>query len=133
MAPPTNGFMYAKLNDPFGSEKVIKEVIRSDGKIIKTHNAWMSKSRNEDHSWRHFINLFDVDTPGTYTIKFAEAADILLPPVLQFIENRIGLEGLQVSILVEADDPNGTTPVLSAAPLPAGANFTDRGFGSGRL
>ena len=130
-APPTNGFMYVKLNDPFGGEKIIKEIIRSDGKIIKTHNAWMSKTRNEDHSWRHLINLFDVDTPGSYTIKFAEASDIPLPPVLQFIENRIGLEGLQVSILVEADDPNGSTPVLSATPLPAGANFTDQGSGSG--
>jgi hypothetical protein len=129
--PPTNGFMYAKLSDPFGGEKVIKDVIRSDGKIIKTPNAWMSKSRNEDHSWRHFINLFDVDAPGTYTIKFAEAADIPLPPVLQFIENRIGLEGVQVLILVEADDPNGTTPALSAAPLPAGSEFTDQGTGSG--
>ncbi len=129
--PLTTGLMYAKLNDPFGGEKIIKELIRSDGKIIKIHNAWMSKTRNEDHSWRHFINLFDVNSPGTYTIKFAEADDIPLPPVLQFIENRIGLEGMQVSILVEADDPNGTTPVLSAAPLPAGSNFADLGAGSG--
>ena len=130
-ASPTNGFMYVQLDDPFGGEKDIKDVIRSDGKIFKTHNAWMSKIRNEDHSWRHLINLFDVDTPGAYTIKFAEADDIPLPPVLQFIENRIGLEGLPVSILVEADDPNGSIPVLSATPLPAGANFTDQGTGSG--
>jgi hypothetical protein len=125
------GFMVVKLNDPFGGEKEIKDVIRSDGKIIKTENVWMSKSRNEDNSWRHFINLFDVDTTGTYTIKFTEAADLPFPPVLQFIENRIGLEGLQVSIMAEAADPNGTTPVLSAVPLPAGGDFTDLGNGSG--
>jgi hypothetical protein len=125
------GFMVAKLNDPFGGEKEIKDVIRSDGKIIKTENVWISKNRNEDNSWRHFINLFDVDTTGSYTIKYTEVADLPLPPVLQFIENRIGLEGLPVSIMVEADDPNGTTPVLSAVPLPAGGDFTDLGNGSG--
>jgi hypothetical protein len=32
--------------------------------------------------------------------------------------------------LVEATDPNGTFPVLSASPLPAGANLEDRGDGS---
>ena len=128
---PIPGFMHLKLDDPFGGEKDIKEVIRSDGKILKTENVWMSRTRNEDHSWRHFINLFDVDTTGTYTIKFAAAADLPLPPVLQFIANRTGLEGLQVSIMVHADDPNGTTPLLAAVPLPAGADFTDLGSGSG--
>jgi hypothetical protein len=33
--------------------------------------------------------------------------------------------------MVEADDPNGTTPLLSAVPLPAGADFADLGTGSG--
>jgi len=127
----TPGFMVVKLNDPFGGEKEIKDVIRSDGKSIKTENAWMSKTRGEDHRWRYFINLFDFDTTGTYTIRFAEANYLPLPPVLQFIENRTGLEGLQVSIMVEANDPNGTNPVLSAVPLPAGANFADLGTGSG--
>ncbi len=125
------GFVYLKLDDPFGGEKKIKDVIRSDGKIIKTENVWMSADRNEDNSRQHFFNLFDVDTTGTYAIKFAEANDLPLPPVLTFIENRTGLEGLPVSIVVAADDPNGTTPLLSASPLPAGANFTDPGTGSG--
>ncbi len=129
--PPAAGFMYAGLNDPFDGQKSIKEVIRSDGKIIKPENVWMSGTRAEDHSWRYYINLFDVDTTGTYIVKFVEASDLPLPPVLQFIENRIGLEGQQVSILVEADDPNGTIPVLSAAPLPAGAGFTDLDTGDG--
>ena len=128
---PIPGFMVVKLNDPFGGEKEIIDVIRSDGKIIKTENVWMSMTREEDHSWLYFINLFDVDTTGTYTIRFAEATDLPLAPVLQFIENRRGFEGLPVSIAVEADDPNGTIPVLSAAPLPAGADFTDLGTGNG--
>ena len=127
---PIPGFLYMKLTDPFGGEKPVKDAMRSDGKIIKTENIWMSKTRNEDNSWQHFVNLFDVDTTGIYTIKFSEPSDLPFPPVLQFIENRTGLEGQQVLIMAAADDPNGTIPELSAMPLPAGAAFADLGTGN---
>ena len=52
-------------------------------------------------------------------------------PVLQFIPDRTTEEGQQLAFLVEASDPDGTIPALSAAPLPAGASFTDRGDGQG--
>ncbi len=74
--PPTTGFMYAGLNDPFDGQKAVKDVIRSDGKVIKSENVWKSRTRTEDHGWRYFINLFDVDTTGSYTIRFAEAVDL---------------------------------------------------------
>jgi len=125
------GFMVVKLDDPFGGEKKIINATRSDGKTIKTENVWMSRTRQEDHSWQYLINLFDVDTTGAYAIKFGEATDLPLAPVLQSIENRIGLEDRPISIMAAADDPNGTTPMLSAAPLPAGAAFADLGSGSG--
>ncbi len=42
-APVTTGFMYVQLNDPFTGQKILKEIIRSDGKMIKPENAWLPK------------------------------------------------------------------------------------------
>ena len=128
--PITAGFTYVKLSDPYSGQKMIAGAIRSDGKLIKTENVWMSKTRN-GQSWNYFINLFDANTTGAYTIKFDDAAFLPQPPVLQFIPDRTSSEGHQLSFIVEASDPNGTTPVLSAAPLPAGADFIDQENGMG--
>jgi len=128
--PITAGFLYVKLPDPYNGQKMIAEAHRSDGKLIKSENVWLSKSRN-GQNWNYFINLFDANTTGTYTIKFDDVAFLPQPPVLQFIPDRTRSEGHQLSFIVEASDPNGTTPMLSAAPLPAGANFTDQENGMG--
>jgi len=129
--PITAGFMYVQLPDPFSGSKVIKEVVRSDGKFIKSENAWLSKTRNEDHGWEHFINFFDVNTTDTYTVIFEDPSARPDAPVLQFIPNRTGVEGEQLSFIIEASDPDGTTPSLSATPLPALATFVDQGNGVG--
>ena len=129
--PVTAGFMYVQLPDPFIGNKVIKEVVRSDGKRIKPENAWLSKTRNEDHTWQHFINLFDVNTTNSYTVVFEDAAAAPDAPVLQFIPDQSRAEGQQLSFIVEASDPDGTIPSLSTAPLPALATFTDQGDGKG--
>jgi len=129
--PVTAGFMYVQLPDPFSGSKVIKEVVRTDGKYIKPENAWLSKTRNEDHTWQHFINLFDVNTTNSYTVVFEDAALAPDAPVLQFIPDRSRAEGQQLSFIVEASDPDGATPSLFAAPLPALATFADQGNGTG--
>jgi len=126
-APVTAGFMYVQVPDPFSGQKIIKEVIRSDGKRIKTENAWLSKTRVQNDPWQHFINLFDVNTADSYTVVFEDPSTGPQPPVLQFIPDRTRTEGEQLSFIVEASDPNSTIPVLSASPLPAGARFTDQG------
>ncbi len=129
--PVTAGFMYVQLPDPFNGQKIIAEAVRSDGKLIKTENVWLSKTRQANHSWDYFINLFDVNTTGSYTIKFDVPESVPRAPVLQYIPDRIRAEGQQLSFIIEASDPDGTIPVLSAAPLPAGASFTDSGNGTG--
>ena len=129
--PVTEGFMYAKLPDPHNGEKIVKEAVRSDGKRIKKENAWLSKTRKEDLSWEHFVNLFDANTAGSYTLVYDDVSALPQPPVLQFIPDRTGTEGVQLSFIVEASDPNGTIPSLSASPLPAGAGFTDQKNGIG--
>jgi hypothetical protein len=129
--PVTAGFMYLQLPDPFSGNKMIKEVMRSDGKFIKPENAWLSKTRKEDHTWQYFIHLFDVNTTNSYTVVFEDPAAAPDAPVLQFIPDRSGAEGQQLSFIVEASDPDGTIPSLSATPLPALATFVDQGNGTG--
>jgi len=130
-APVTAGFMYVQLPDPFNGQRVIAEAIRSDGKLIKTENVWLSKTRKADQSWDYFINLFDVNTTASYTVKFDVPESVPQAPVLQYIPDRTRAEGQQLSFIIEASDPDGTIPTLSATPLPAGASFTDNGNGTG--
>ena len=129
--PDTMGGMYVQVPDPHAGEKKLLSAIRSDGKVIKPENFWLSKTRNADHSWNYFLNLFDANLIGSYTIVFDEPESLPQPPVIQFIPDKSVAEGQATSFLVEASDPDGTIPVLSAAALPAGASFTDNNNGTG--
>lgn len=130
--PVTGGFMFIKLPDPFNGSKLLKGIIRSDGKQIKPENAWLSKTQDRiTHQWDHFVNLFDANTTDSYTLVFDAVTSMPQKPGLQFIPDKSVIEGRQVSFMVEASDPNGTVPVLSASPLPVGAVFIDNGDGTG--
>ena len=131
-APVTSGFMYVQLADPKAGQKLLRQVIRSDGKQIREENAWLSKTRDDDNNWLYFVNLFDSNTTttGAYTLIFEDLADGPQPPVLQFIPDRSGSEGVPLSFVIEASDPNDTTPILSASPLPPGASLTDKEDGT---
>jgi hypothetical protein len=130
--PATSGFMYVQLPDPFRGEMELREVVRSDGKQIKSYNAWLSKARASDmQSWEHFVNVFDANTTTGYTLVFGSLSESAQAPELQFIPDRSTVEGKRLSFLVTASDPNGTVPALSAAPLPVGASFVDQGDGTG--
>jgi len=128
---PTLGAAYVQLPDPHGGVKEIHAVLRSDGKRVSSHNAWLSKRRNKDtNSWDYFINVFDVSTSGAYSVRLGNYSGGARPPVLQFVTGRTTHEGKQVSFIVEASDPDGTMPVLTAVPLPGGANYIDQGDGT---
>lgn len=64
------GFAYARVPDPSRGAKVPVQVTRSDGYIVPAENVWLSKERNEDLSWSYFLNIFDANTTGQYTIGF---------------------------------------------------------------
>lgn len=128
--PVTAGFLYVQLPDPYHGEKRIKAALRSDGKPIKTENVWLSKKR-DGQSWQYFVNLFDAHGTGDYTITFDDPTALPQAPVLQFITDQTCVEGRQLSFVVAAGDPDGTVPALSAAPLPAGAHFSDQRDGHG--
>jgi hypothetical protein len=51
--------------------------------------------------------------------------------VWQPIADQSVLAGNPLTFTVQADDPDGTIPSLSATPLPAGASFVDNGDGTG--
>jgi hypothetical protein len=123
--PPTDGFVYAKMRDPFNGTKALGAVVRSDAKQMLPENVWLSRSRNPDtKQWEYFVNFFDVNTTGVYDSDFQAPPQAVLPPVIQFIPDRVTKVDQQVSFLVEASSPQGSPVVLSAMPLPTGATFT---------
>ena len=125
--PPTAGFAYARLPDPFQGQKALGTITRSDAKVMAGENVWLSKIRNsEANRWDYYVNIFDVNSTGTYTTQFNDLSSAPRPPAIQFIGDRTVREGQQVSFLVEASGLNGGPVMLSAAPLPAGATFTEQ-------
>jgi hypothetical protein len=129
--PATAGFMYVQMRDPFGGQRAIAGATRSDGKAIKPANVWLSKYRAAGTSWDHWVNIFDANTTGQYTLRFVDLSHLPQAPTMQFINDRDVVEGNILSFLVEADDPNGTTPVITTSILPPGATFLDQGNGTG--
>jgi|GEM_PF-1273229 len=130
--PTPAGFIYVSLTDPFRGEKALTGAVRSDGKRIKADNVWLYKRMKGDN-WAYFVNLFDVDTTGSYTVQFEETGPLPQPPVIQYVADQTVSEGAQLSFIVAADDPNGTIPVLSAGSLPVGAEFSDQLNGTGNF
>jgi hypothetical protein len=131
--PEAPGFAYARLPDPEGGAGVLGAVTRSDGKRIAADNVWLARERKADptQGWNHFLHLFDAATPGSYRIELVDPESGPDAPVLGFIPDRNATTGQRLAFLVEASDPDGQVPGLEAAPLPAGAELTDKGDGSG--
>jgi hypothetical protein len=129
--PPTAGLLYVQVPDPQNGKKAIGKVTRSDGKVLLAENAWLSKTRNADMSWKHFINVFDVNSTGVYTLGMVVPPSESKPPVIEEIAARETVERKAISFVVAASDPDGTIPVLTATSLPVGATFVDSGQGTG--
>ena len=131
--PATGGALYTKVADPFYRAKIIKSVIRQDGKVIPLDNAWLSKERAGEGEWDYYFNLFDVNSQGEYTVIFTDGAAQANAPVIQFIPQKTVQEGSHLGILVEATDQDGTTPTITLDNLPTGATYTDQGNGKGEF
>ena len=65
------------------------------------------------------------------TSTIITVADNLAPPTLDPIGPQAGSEGVMLTFAVSGSDTDGTFPVLSAAPLPAGAALVDNLDGTG--
>jgi len=69
--PEHIGAAFVKVSDPAGGRQGISLLVRSDGKRIGPENVWLSKEYNlSNHTWKHYINLFDVDPTGHYLLTY---------------------------------------------------------------
>jgi hypothetical protein len=124
--------VYVKVDNPMAGDWLLKEVVRSDGKVIKPENVWISQDRATPESpWDYYLNLFDVGSSGSYTIIYGLADDLPQPPELQLVGEQRVAEGQLLNFTVSGSDPNGTVPALTSTSLPVGAGFVDNGDGNG--
>jgi len=124
--PQTTGLAFARLVDPQNGQYEIKQVIRSDGKYLPTPNAWTSRTRNLNNdppTWDYWVNFFDSNSTGSYTVVMGPADIGPVPPVLTPLNNVTTWEGNPTSFPVSATDPNGDTVTLSVSGAPAGSDF----------
>lgn len=129
--PLTAGPLFVRLQDPTGGTQAIRSAVRADGKLIPSENAWSSKTGDANDGFEYFVNLFDVNGGGQYTLEMGPITPSAATPVIQFVPDRAVEETQNVSFIVEASDPNGTIPSISALALPVGATFVDQGNGVG--
>lgn len=131
--PSGSGLSYVKLTDEYNGSRYVKSATRLDGKPMSLDNIWFSKSRIEvspgEFSWNYYLNVFDVNSTGSYTLVFGLRAGGLAPVINPVAEQLIHEENL-VTFDVTATDPEGEVPVLTATEVPAGATFDDNANGS---
>ena len=89
--PATPGFVYASVPDPFGGQKPVGQVQRSDGKMIPAENVWLSKTRDTNLVWHYFVNIFDVDSTGSYNVGFSDNTGASLAGVVYNDKNGNGI------------------------------------------
>jgi len=130
--PATPGLAFVKLTDPLNGSRSIKSVVRSDGKAIPVDNAWLSQEKDvATNTWKHFVNLFDASSTGSYQIVFGPQQQQAVPPVFQQgIQDYRIQEGKPLTFTVAATTGNGSVASFSSNQLPIGATLVDQGNGS---
>ncbi len=84
LTPQVSGWGYMRMTDPGQAKLPIASVVRSDGKVLNTNNAWtnfrFTKIGNIRQNW---LNIFDaVDLKNyTYTVTYAQTVADTTPPV----------------------------------------------------
>lgn len=128
----TTGPVHVKVTDPYDGAEPLTAVVREDGKVLAPANYWLSKIIQDDKiHYDYFVNVFDTNGGGEYTLTFGGTPDVNQPPVIQHIASYTTYETGQVGFLVQSSDPDKTTPSLTASNLPTGATFEDKGNGQG--
>jgi PKD repeat protein len=100
---PTAGFFYLQFTDPQGGKKVVSEVIRSDGKMVRPENGWLSKKRVDEH-WFYYANIFDFNSSGSYLFTLIDPSLAPQPPAFEEQENPVQKEGEEVSFIISLVD-----------------------------
>jgi len=117
---PTGGPLYVKISEPGGGNVEISSVVRSDGKRLLPDNFWISKERRGDHTWSHYLNIFDYNSPGLYTVKYTyggAVGNIYVDPLVLSFDN-IPINQSKVLETVISNNGIGTLSVTGIALLP---------------
>jgi beta propeller repeat protein len=78
------GLGYMRLTDPGQARLKIASVVRNDGKVLNTNNAWTNIRYTRIGNIRqNFLNIFDLVSVGnyTYTVTYAAGGLDTIPPV----------------------------------------------------
>ncbi len=131
--PVSGSFIHSKkeISASLANTKAIKQVIRSDNKVLKEANAWISKEGNGADGWTYYINLFDFNTPGTYSLIFGEKINTNQAPVIEFVAHQTAQTEQDFNLIITASDPDNTIPVMTGLSFPQGSSFIDQGDGTG--
>jgi len=70
---PVSGLAYVQGPDPFAGQLASIATTRSDGKVLPASNVWFSKTRDQGGNWVYYINLFDTNSTGHYTLQGGSA------------------------------------------------------------
>lgn len=162
LVPPTAGFLYCRFDDPQAGSKIISAVARSDGKVLKKENGWLSGKR-VDAKWSYFGNIFDFNSSGTYIVTFIDSSLAPKPPQFSEQSDPVHKEGEELTFLIKLEEPvapeakmqvaqmSGRSMAMSSAAavadsgtananvtisvdrLPVGAEFIDLGNGTAIL
>lgn len=135
--PAVSNLVHAKVPDPFGGSKIIARVVRSDGKVLPPQNYWLSKTRNADLSWSHFLHIFDSNATGDYILEFAQGNSASLSGSAWRDSNGNGVrdageppEG-NLGIVLKGVDASGQNILRQGYTDPSGA-FSFTGLAPGR-
>lgn len=129
--PAGAGTIHVKIPDPYQGAKAVWRIVRQgDSRVLPEPNGWFSVE-GTGPTTGYYLNFFDVQAGGRYHIEVRDPFQGPAAPVLTFIPNYLVVEGQSLSFLVQASDPNGTTPQLSVDALPLGASFVDHQNGTG--
>jgi hypothetical protein len=104
---PYPGPAYVQLEDPTSGKAVGISATRGDGTPVPSENIWFSKKRNPDLNWLYFINIFDADLQGSYTISMTVSA-----------QADLAVSSLNVTPLIPETNSNATltTSIVNNGP-----------------
>ena len=124
----TGGFVYAGVRLPgeaWPAGRVsVRSAVRADGLRLASENVWTEMRRSAPGDWESWLGLFDSPPPGTATYRVELRTDTPnRAPGFEPVAETRGVTGRELTIRIDAYDPDGTVPRVSVADLPVGARY----------
>jgi hypothetical protein len=82
-----DGWRYIVVDDPFGGVRPVREVRRSDGRVVLLDNVWQTdrifQPAGNNVVYRARLHLFDKGGSGQYTVAFGDPVNLPPLPVIE--------------------------------------------------